>query len=209
MPLIRKDVPPPPNSPSSKTVDLIAALTSESAEARWTAARGLAGTSDSVPALADALLTEADPRVREAILTSLARAGTTESADAVLPHLRSHDAEVRSGALDALRTMPQAARPRLAALLEDRDEDVRLLACEIVRELGGKDAISLLVALLERDAAANVCAAAVEVVAEIGDASVLPALAHCARRFSHEAFLVFAIKVASDRIGGPFEDRRG
>ncbi len=126
--------------------------------------------------------------------------GRPQSAAVAAPYLRSDDAEVRTGALDALRAMPQAARPELPALLEDHDPDVRLLACEIVRALPGPDALRLLGALLERESDANVCAAAVDVVAEIGDATILPTLARCAERFSGEPFLVFAVKVASDRI---------
>lgn len=208
MPLIRREL-TAPTSPRGAAADVMAALTSGSADARWTAARGLAGSPEGVQALAGALLTEADPRVREAIFTSLARAGTPQSVAAVLPHLRSDDAEVRTGALDALRAMPEAARPHLAALLKDGDPDVRLLACEIVRELPGPDAVGLLGDLLKRESEANVCAAAVEVVAEIGDPSILPALARCAQRFDHEPFLIFAIRVATNRIGAPAEDRRG
>jgi HEAT repeat protein len=207
MPLIRRDT-TPSSSPPNSAADAIAALSSNSADARWTAARGLAGSPDGVQALADALGVEADPRVREAIFTSLTRAGTAESAAAVLPYLRSDDAEVRTGALDALRAMPEGVRPQLPALLEDRDADVRLLACEILRGLAGPPAVALLSSLLERETDANVCAAAVEVVAEIGDASILSALARCAQRFGHEPFLVFAIKVASDRLGVEAEDRR-
>ncbi len=208
MPLIRKD-PTDPGAPRDAAADLAAALKSASADARWSAARGLAGSPEGVEALAGALGAETDPRVREAMFTSLARIGTPQSAAVAAPYLRSDDAQVRTGALDALRAAPQAARPELPALLEDPDADVRLLACEIVRGLPGPDAIGLLGALLEREADVNVCAAAVDVVAEIGDPTILPTLARCAERFSGEPFLVFAIKVASDRIGPPAEGERG
>jgi HEAT repeat protein len=208
MPLVRKDT-AEPNAPRDGAADLAAALKSASADARWSAARGLAASPEGVQALAEALRVETDARVREAMFTSLARIGTPHSAAVAAPYLRSDDAEVRTGALDALRAMPQAARPELPALLEDHDPDVRLLACEIVRALPGPDALGLLGALLERESDVNVCAAAVDVVAEIGDATILPALARCAERFSGEPFLVFAVKVASDRIGPPAEDQRG
>jgi HEAT repeat protein len=208
MPLIRKDA-TTPNPPPPVGGDLTAALASNSADERWRAVRGLAVSSEGVQALGRALRTETDSQVREAIFTSLARAGTAEAAQLVLPHLRSDDSEIRTGALDALRAMPSAVRPQLAGLLEDPDSDVRLLACEIVRGLSGPDAVGLLGGLLEREAEANVCGAAVEVLAEIGDASVLPALEHCAARFEREPFLLFAIKVARERIGAIAADRRG
>ena len=67
----------------------------------------------------------------------------------------------------------------------------------------------LLGALLERESDVNVCAAAVDVLAEIGDATILPALARCAERFSGEPFLVFAVKVASTASDRPPNDQRG
>jgi HEAT repeat protein len=207
MPLIRRDATPPRTSHESERGQL-AALLAGDADTRWSAARALGASPEGVVALGRALTVEPDARVREAIFTSLARAGTAESAAAVIPLLRSDDAELRTGALDALRAMPHAVRTQLGALLEDRDADVRLLACELVRGLPGPDAVHLLDALLEREGEANVCAAAVEVVAEIGDPSILPALARCAARFEDEPFLVFAIKIASDRIGTASEDRR-
>jgi HEAT repeat protein len=208
MPLVRKET-TEPNTPRDGAADLAAALKSASADARWSAARGLAALPEGVQALSEALRVETDARVREAMFTSLARIGTPQSAAAAAPYLRSDDAEVRTGALDALRAMPQAARPELPSLLEDPDADVRLLACEIVRGLPGTDAVGLLVALLERETDVNVCAAAIEVVSEIGDPTILPALARCAERFAREPFLVFAIKVASDRIGPRAEGDRG
>jgi HEAT repeat protein len=206
MPLIRKDA-TRPEPPRESELDRLAALTSGDAGARWRAARALGASPEGVLALGQALAVEPDARVREAIFTSLARAGTPESAAAMLPLLRSDDAELRTGALDALRAMPDAVRLQLGALLEDRDADVRLLACELVRGLPGPDAANLLGALLEREVEANVCAAAVEVAAEIGDPSILTALARCAARFESEPFLLFAIKVATDRIRTPSEDR--
>jgi HEAT repeat protein len=208
MPLIRKD-PTETSAAPGGAAALAAALRSGSADARWSAARSLAATPDGVAALSDALRAETDSRVREAIFTSLARIGTPQSAAVAAPYLRSDDAQVRTGALDSLRAMPRAARAELPALLEDPDADLRLLACEIARGLPGPDALGLLGALLERETEVNVCAAAIEVVAEIGDATILPTLARCAARFSHEPFVVFAVKVASDRIGPRAEAERG
>ena len=73
------------------------------AEERWTAARAAAELPDSAAALAAALPQETDSRVREAIFTSLSRIGTRDSVAAMLPMLRSDDAALRTGALDALR----------------------------------------------------------------------------------------------------------
>jgi HEAT repeat protein len=167
---------------------------------RWSAARGLT-TPEGVAALAEALALETEPRVREAILTSLARIGTAECARAVIPHIRSDDASVRTGALDALMAMPQAVGASLPDLLDDRDPDVRLLACELVRAVPGPEAVGLLCRLIEQESEPNVCTSAIEVLAEAGGPEALPALARCAERFPGQPFLAFSIKVALERIG--------
>jgi HEAT repeat protein len=195
MPLIRKPAgaqPPPAQPPGD--------LRSSSADERWQAARHSAGPAD-VAALAQALAVEPDERVREAILTSLARIATPAAAQAVAPYIRSDDAGLRTAALDAMRAMPQAVIASLPGLLADADADVRLLACEVVRELPGPQASQMLGELLEREAEANVCGAAIEVLAEVGGPEVLPALARCEARFADQPFLVFSSRVAAERIG--------
>ena len=65
--------------------------------------------------------------------------------------------------------MPEAAADRLPGLLNDADADVRLLACEIARALPAEDASQILEELIERELNTNVCAAAIEVLAETGN----------------------------------------
>ena len=156
---------------------------------------------DALPLLTEALSRERVPRVREAIFTALAKIGSPDSAAVALPYIRSDDASQRTAALDALRAMPAAAARHLPRLLQDSDADVRLLACEIARALPGEDASRLLANLIERESNPNVCAAAIEVLAETGDITSLPVLLRCAARFPDDPFLAFAIKVAHDRIG--------
>lgn len=196
MPLIRKTLgaPPPPTAAPAET------LRSGKPDERWAAARGLATPGD-VGVLAEALAQEPDSRVREAILTSLARIDAPEAAAAVIPHIRSDDASLRTAALDALRTMREAAAAILPELLTDADSDVRLLACDVVRALPATEATRLLCALLDRDPEPNVCAAAIDVLAEVAGPDALPALARCADRFPEQPFLAFSAKVASERIG--------
>jgi HEAT repeat protein len=173
------------------------------------AARAAAEVPGGVAALGGALTRETDPRVREAIFTGLARLGTGESAAAVLPYLRSDDAQLRIGALDALRAMPEAVAPHVPGLLADADPDVRVLACELARGLEAAEAIRALCDCLACEPEANVCGAAVEVLAEIGGPEALPELAACAERFQADPFLSFSIKVAAQRIGSQAPERRG
>ncbi len=200
MPLVRRPSSATPTpAPNGRKLAEIFATGSD--DERWTAARRAPEADDGVSVLADALSKERVPRVREAIFTALAKIATPDSAAVALPYLRSDDASQRTGALDALRAMPAAAAGHLSQLLADDDPDVRLLACEIARALPAGDASPALVALIEREARSNVCSAAVEVLAETGDATCLPALVRCAARFPDDPFLKFAVKVVSDRIG--------
>ncbi len=197
MPLIRSTSDKPASSGADP--DPAASLTSASPNERWAAARAAADVPASLPALVQALAHESQPRVREALFTALARIATPESALAALPYLKSDDANIRTCALDSLRAMPEAAKPHLPQMLADADADVRLLACDLVRNIRDAEP-RWLCALLEIEHEANVCAAAVEVLAEIGDVQALPTLGRCAARFPNDPFLAFAIKVAADRI---------
>jgi HEAT repeat protein len=115
-------------------------------------------------------------------------------------HIRSDDASLRIGALDALHAMGEAAAPLLPALLADPDSDVRLLACDLARTIAADATMRLLCDLLDRDPEPNVCAAAVDVLAEVGRPDAAPALRRCADRFASVPFLTFAIGVALARL---------
>jgi HEAT repeat protein len=207
MPLVRSSSDKPGGDRAAG--DPRTALLSGSPEERWTAARRIAETSAGAPLLAEALGLEKDSRVREAIFTGLASIATQESALAILPYVRSDDANLRTGALDALRMMPEATRPHLKTLLGDSDADVRLLACDLLRDQPAAAAAQMLIALLETESEPNVCSAAVDVLAEVGEASAVPALLRCADRFPSDPFLSFAIKQVIERLRPPASLARG
>lgn len=175
-------------------------LTSSSSEVRWAAARTAANQPGGIAALGRALPLEVDPRVREAMFTSLARTNSIEAADVVVPLLRSDDASLRAGALDSLRSMPEIVSSYLPMLLQDADSDVRLLVCELACVLPSREGSRLLCELLKGEPNVNVCGAAVDVLAEIGDADALAALTQCSTRFADQPFLVFSINIAAERI---------
>jgi HEAT repeat protein len=206
MPLVRK---PPPSAPTEPPNDAALAATpvEGSDDARWNAARSAAEAPNGLAILSEAISRETHPRVREAIFTSLARIRTPESAEVVLTYLRSDDSSLRTLALDALRAMPDAVAACIPCLLSDGDADVRLLACELVRNQPAADAGRLLGEVLATDRESNVCAAAIEVLAEAGGPELLPLLAKCAARFPNDPFLAFAVKVASERIGSQASTR--
>ena len=203
MPLIKRDAAQnssPPSAPKDATAEHLAALSSPDADSRWKAARALGGQPDAVGALADLLQREKVPRVREAIVTALIRTGDRASVEALIPHLRSQDAGLRSAVGDALQALPDGVFPFMQALLSDADSDVRILATELVRNMRPADATSLLAPLLEKEEHPNVCAAAIEVLSEVGTADAVPALRQCANRFAATPFLPFAASTAIARL---------
>jgi HEAT repeat protein len=199
MPLIRK---PTDRSGVQKPdgFDALKSLASPDPEQRWAAARGAADVPGGGGALAAALPMEDDPRVREAMFTSLARIGTSEAIEAVIALLRSDNANLRTGALDTLRIMVVEDHDFLPNLLSDNDVDVRILSCELARSLSNAEATTLMCGLLSTEREVNVCAAAVDVLAEVGSVDALPTLEECARKFRDSRFLAFSIKVVIDRL---------
>lgn len=201
MPLIRRDRSTPP-APAGATpaAGAMTQLVSGDASERWAAARELAADAGAVKALAAAVVDEDAAEVRDAIFTSLVLIRTGEAAEALAQLLRSDVAHLRTGALDALGSMSDVARPFLPGLLADDDADVRLLTCELVRGLEAQDGTDLLCAMLAEEAHANVCGAAVDVLAEMGTPSAAGVLETCAARFAGDAYLTFAIGDAMARV---------
>ncbi len=197
MPLIRKDTETAPAPAGQGALEKLRAAADDE---RFAAARELADQPDAVPALGAALASETNSRVRAAILSALVKVDTPESAQFILPLIRSDDAAVRTGALDALGLMPDAVGAHLGALLTDGDADVRLLACELARHLPAPAAARLMGDLIDREQEPNVCGAALDVLAEVGGAEALPALAKCQERLGGVPFVSFAIRAASERI---------
>jgi HEAT repeat protein len=178
----------------------IAALGRPDPDARWSAARALGGRADAVPALASALGVEQVARVREAIVTALVRIGDEASVKALLPSLRSQDAGQRAVAIEGLQSLPSATLPFIVSLFTDTDADVRILATELARNMSAADANRVLCDLLGHERHPNVCAAAIEVLAEVGTRDAIPALEACGRRFADTPFLLFATSTAIARI---------
>ena len=202
MPLVKKSASQPSGvlPAADDHAGLLKKLSSPEPDARWNAARALGNDPKDVPALAAALAIEPMPRVREAIMTALIRIGDESSAAALLPYLRSPDAARRGAAIEALQSLPGATAPFMLALLRDNDSDVRILAIELVRGMPPAEATRLLCSVLEQERHPNVCASAVDALAELGTAEALPALQTCAQRFAETPFLPFAISVAIARI---------
>jgi HEAT repeat protein len=201
MPFVKRSpaAPVADNKPDS-LASHIASLDGPDGESRWRAARALGGQAEAVPALAAALAREQVPRVREAIMTALMRVGDEASVVTLLPYLRSQDAAQRGAAIEALQALPEALAPFIPRLFADGDSDVRILAAELARNLPAQEATRALCVLIQNEQHPNVCAAAIEVLAEVGTADAVPALKACAERFAGTPFVPFAASITIARI---------
>jgi hypothetical protein len=186
MPLVRRDLPRPPES-----TGVSAAVPSP---------RDLTCRTGAADDLGNALEAETDLRAREALLAALLAIADPSAAAALARHLRSEDAWLRNACIEALQAMPAAASSVLPSLLTDADPDVRLLATEIVRTQPTEAANGMLASLLEHETHPNVCGAAV-VLAEVGTTDAVPALRSAQIRFASEAFLPLAIDTVLARLG--------
>ena len=179
---------------------LLAQLQRGDAEQRRWAARDLGAHPHTSAPLGARLLAEPERSVRQALFTSLTAHGSPAAADALLPLLRSEDAELRNSAIEALSGMPAAVGPRIDTLLRDADPDVRIFTVNLLGELRHPQVRAWLLAVLQREAAVNVVAAAIEVLAEVGEPADEPALRAVATRFADDAFIGFAAGMAADRV---------
>jgi HEAT repeat protein len=177
-------------------------LASGGVDERRHAARALARDPAAAPLLAACLESEPDPRVRDALFASLSDIGGPQAAELVAAFIRSDDAGLRGGAIEALKHLETDAVAVLDALMSDPDTDVRILAVEVTRAWPRELANPRLRRVLELESHVNVCAAAVDVATEVGIEDLLPALDGLRERFADEPFLVFAIDIACTRIRG-------
>jgi HEAT repeat protein len=179
---------------------LIARLVDNDPHVRRWAARDLAAEPGAATALCSCLAVEADANVRSALFSSIARLGGDVVVQAMLALLRCEDAGLRNGAIEVLAGLPDAVAPHIDALLVDADSDVRIFAVNLMADLRHAMVPTWLAQVLLRDSAVNVVAAAIEVLAEVGQPAALPALRSARSRFAQDAFIGFAADLAIARI---------
>ncbi|MBN2232885.1 MAG: HEAT repeat domain-containing protein [Deltaproteobacteria bacterium] len=166
---------------------------------RW-AARDLASHPEAVTDLIARLEVESDPAVREALLTSLTEIGDAAAVAGLVRCLRSQEAALRNEAIEAMKNLPEAVAPVMTDLLRDPDPDVRILAVNVLESLRHPEVENWLIAVVRDDAHVNVCAAAVDLLGEVGSTAALEPLEALKRRFPDEPYIAFAADLALKRV---------
>jgi HEAT repeat protein len=182
--------------------DWIADLTSGDASIRRRAARALSRMPDAVPVLCTHLANEPGLSVRSIILTGLIVHRSAAVVNGLLPLLASEDANLRNSAIEALQQMPDEVAPHVESMLAHPDSDVRIFAVDVLAALAHPMVPEWLRRVVTNDPHVNVCAAALDALAEAGEPDVIPALQGLAERFSDVAFIRFAVDAAIRRIRG-------
>ncbi len=180
---------------------LLTDLNADEPSRRRHAARDLATHPQAIAALCERLAIEPAASVRSAILTSLIALRSEAVVGSLLPYLASEDAALRNAVIEALRQMPDALQPHIRSLLENEDSDVRIFAVNVLAAMAHAEAPRWLEAVLHADPHVNVCAAAVEGLAEVGDAASRRSLTELPARFPGDPFIAFAVRAALHRIG--------
>ncbi|CAK0757913.1 HEAT repeat domain-containing protein [Gammaproteobacteria bacterium] len=179
---------------------LLEQLADENPEVRRWAALDLGEHPDSAERLCAQLERETQPPVRDALFTSLIHIGGHAVVKGLLPLLRSDDAALRNGAIDALQHLPDAVSPYMESMLRDADSDYRIFAINVLTNLRHPRTPQWLQEVIEQDRHLNVCATALDLLAEVGGTEALPALEALPGRFNQDPFLRFATDLAVRRI---------
>lgn len=175
--------------------------TGDTASRRW-AARDLIQFPQAVPELLECLENEPDPTVREAIFVTLTQTDSSDAVNGLVACLRSEEANLRNDAIEALKLMPDSVAAVMHELLHDSDPDVRIFAVNILESLRHTKVEEWLLDVIQHDGHVNVCATAVDLLAEVGSVAAEKPLLALRGRFPEEPFMHFAIDLALSRIKG-------
>ena len=115
--------------------------------------------------------------------------------------MRSDDTPLRNAAIETLGTLGEAAVEALEPLLKDPDVDLRIYALTALERTFSLRAAEVALRIALHDEDVNVCAAAVDVVAQSGAREMSAALDAVALRFPDRPFLAFAARAAQHAIG--------
>ncbi len=125
-------------------------------------------------------LRDKNPGVQDAAMRSLIDIGGETAAYMVLPLLRE-DAVMRNTAVIILQEIGPAAVPLLGPLLNDKDEDIRKFAIDMICEIGACDRPEDLLAILKGDPNPNVRVSAAKALGALHYAPGVPALIEALR----------------------------
>ena len=193
-------------SRQSSCAELGVELESADAVVRRHAAKEILRCPNAGAALVRRLKCEPEVAVRAAILTALIRLDDPAATAGLADCLRSEDVALRNEAIEALRELASsgdragAVPPVLASLLADPDPDVRIFAVNVMESVTQPEVERWLIEVTENDSHVNVCAAAVDLLCEVGTEAALGPIIRLKARFASQPYIQFAADLALKRI---------
>jgi HEAT repeat protein len=153
--------------------------------------------------LAAQLVRAASIATRARLLGELVERASSEAARTLAALLSEADPGVRAAGVEGLRRMaPEYTRPVLHDLLADTLPDIRIRALDVIERVPDQEIETWLLDMLEREESANVCGAALDVLAEMASKGALPAVRALRLRFADTPYVAFAAEVAIAQIAG-------
>lgn len=180
---------------------LIAQLDDPDPSVRRRAVRDLASEPAALAALAARLDREVDGSVREALFTALCQHPGEAAVAALVPLVDHADAALRNAAVEALETMVEHAQGAIGRLLDSPQALTREQGVNLMRGIDTPQTHTRLAMILRDESDANVVAAALDVLAEVGTAVDRPLVAEVVARFPEVPFIRFASEVVLARTG--------
>ena len=181
---------------------LLAALSdADPVTCRW-AARDLMACPGCSLELVTRLQDEAVLSVREIMLTTLVRLGDPAAVAGLVDCLRSDNVALRNEAIEAMKQLPDEVAPLMAGLLGDTDPDVRIFAVNVLESMRHPQVEAWLIGVIQTESQVNVCAAALDVLSEVGTASAREPMQQVKARFADEPYIQFAADLALNRVQG-------
>lgn len=196
-----------PQPPPEDMATLLGGLHDEAPSVRRHATRELARTGNlrAIAMLCSRAGIESDDSVLETILSMLMGCRDRATVEGLLPYLASTNPSLRNGVVDVLRVMPEAVGPHVEEVLGAPDPAVRIMGIGLLAGLPDPRVPGWLVEVIRQDDNLNVCAAAVDVLTEVGEPAAVPVLKQLLKRFPGVPFLEFAVRTAISHIGNGTE----
>lgn len=185
---------------------LCAALDDSQALVRRWAARDLSDCGDSEDcvacraALLQRLPKEAEPAVRAIILSTLQKLADAVVVQQLLDGLRTAEPGLCQEMIGTLQQLPQLVAPQVPRLLADSDAALRILAVNILESLRHAEVEPWLLQVIAHDSDVNVCAAALDLLGEVGTQAARVPLQQLKQRFAGEPYIAFAADLALRRL---------
>ncbi len=200
MGLVREIEPATSPAPLPATDVLIARLGAAEPEHRRESALELEGVRAAIPGLLARVGVEAEPVVRDAVLTTLAAFDSAEVANGLAVHLSSDHAPLRIAVAQALSAMPGQVQALIPRLIGDPDHNVRIMAAMVLSNVQHPQVPAWLCEVIQSDPHPNVVAAALDAFLPAATKQDIELLAGAGARFARDPFLTFAVATAIARL---------